>query len=296
MSSAWNPFDRVVDRLEEMGCHPSSQGRYVKAFCPAHDDRKQKSLSVRDMNGDAAPKCFVGCSFQQIVAALQLDTQEFFVQKAPLNGSKNARIVATYDYRGKEGELLFQVVRFEPKDFRVRRPGPQGKGWIWNLKGVRHVPYNLPAVLKAIEGDEVIFIAEGEKDCGQLAVLGLTATTNASGALKWKRSFSPFFQGARVIVVCDNDDKGREHASDVARKLIDAVAEVRILDLAQHGELAEKGDVSTWIELCRAEKRTRQAIRDELHRLVEVTPPWKSTPLADAAPTASATVATRGKK
>ena len=32
------------------------------------------------------------------------------------------RIVATYDYRDEAGELLFQVVRFEPKDFRQRRP------------------------------------------------------------------------------------------------------------------------------------------------------------------------------
>ncbi len=32
------------------------------------------------------------------------------------------RIVATYDYQDKTGALLFQVVRFEPKSFRQRRP------------------------------------------------------------------------------------------------------------------------------------------------------------------------------
>ena len=30
------------------------------------------------------------------------------------------RIVATYDYTNESGELLYQVVRYEPKDFRQR--------------------------------------------------------------------------------------------------------------------------------------------------------------------------------
>ena len=52
------------------------------------------------------------------------------------------RIVATYDYRDEAGELVFQVVRYEPKDFRQRRPDGQG-GWTWQVKGVRQVPYRL---------------------------------------------------------------------------------------------------------------------------------------------------------
>jgi hypothetical protein len=38
--------------------------------------------------------------------------------------------------------LLYQVVRFAPKDFRQRRPDGPG-GWTWNLKGVRRVLYRL---------------------------------------------------------------------------------------------------------------------------------------------------------
>ena len=45
------------------------------------------------------------------------------------------RIVATYNYHDHEGKLLFQTVRYEPKDFRQRRPDGSG-GWIWNLTGV----------------------------------------------------------------------------------------------------------------------------------------------------------------
>jgi hypothetical protein len=61
------------------------------------------------------------------------------------NGSRKSRafktvskIVAEYDYRDEVGDLLFQVVRFEPKDFRQRRPLGGGK-WAWDIKGVRRV-------------------------------------------------------------------------------------------------------------------------------------------------------------
>jgi putative DNA primase/helicase len=40
------------------------------------------------------------------------------------------------------------------------------------------VPYNLPDVLQA----EVVFIAEGEKDCTNLKNLGLTGSCNPMGA------------------------------------------------------------------------------------------------------------------
>jgi len=36
------------------------------------------------------------------------------------------QIVATYDYRDEAGELVFQVVRYEPKDFRQRKPKDGG--------------------------------------------------------------------------------------------------------------------------------------------------------------------------
>lgn len=45
-----------------------------------------------------------------------------------------SRIVATYNYRTSDDELLYQVVRQEPKGFRQRRPDGSG-GWVWNLDG-----------------------------------------------------------------------------------------------------------------------------------------------------------------
>ncbi len=68
---------------------------------------------------------------------------------APTIGSANGgRIVATYRYTDESGNLLFQVVRNEPKDFRQHRPNGNG-GWIWILEGVRRVLYRLPEVITA---------------------------------------------------------------------------------------------------------------------------------------------------
>ncbi len=79
---------------------------------------------------------------------------------SPKPGAK--RQVATYDYLTASGELLFQVVRFEPKDFRQRRPDGNG-GWIWKMGGVDRVIYRLPEVTAAVEAGRTILIAEGEK-------------------------------------------------------------------------------------------------------------------------------------
>ena len=72
------------------------------------------------------------------------------------------RIVVTYDYTNANRDLLFQVVRYEPKDFCQRRPDGKG-GWIWKMAGVQLVPYRLPEVIGAIKQKHTIFIAEGEK-------------------------------------------------------------------------------------------------------------------------------------
>jgi hypothetical protein len=105
----------------------------------------------------------------------------------------NPQIVAEYDYRGEQGELLFQVVRFEPKDFRQRRPDGHG-GWIWGLGNVRRVLYRLPELLKA-PSEQPVFVVEGEKDVDALIAMGLSATTCPMGAGKWLPEYSESLRG-----------------------------------------------------------------------------------------------------
>jgi RecA-family ATPase len=158
---------------------------------------------------------------------------------------RRARIVATYDYVDGSGELLFQVCRFDPKDFRQRRPDPAAPGgWSWKLGDVRRVLYRLPEILDAHD-DRTVFIVEGEKDADRLASLGLIATTNAGGAKKWRVEYAAALAGRRVVILPDNDEAGREHAAEVRASLQRAGVRAAVLDL---DGLPRKGDVSDWLD------------------------------------------------
>ena len=124
-------------------------------------------------------------------------------------------VAAAYDYCDEAGALVFQVLRYEPKTFRQRRP--EGSGWSWSVKGVRVLPYRLPELLA--DPAATVFLVEGEKDADRLAALGLVATCNAGGAGKWKKEHSEFLRARRVVVLPDNDSAGEKHAQQVERSL-----------------------------------------------------------------------------
>jgi hypothetical protein len=159
------------------------------------------------------------------------------------------KIVATYDYVDENADTVFQVVRFGPrKDFRQRRPDPSGRdGWNWSVKGVRQVPYRLPELIEAIALERVVFIAEGEKDVNALWKRDIPATCNAGGAGKWPAEFAPFFAGADVVILPDNDEAGRNHRDIVGASLKGVAKSVRVLELPG---LPAKGDVSDWFQDC----------------------------------------------
>jgi hypothetical protein len=187
-------------------------------------------------------------------------------QRPPLG-----EIVARYPYQDERGELLFEVVRCEPKTFRQRRPDP-GKpgGWNWSVKGVRQVPYRLPQLVEQLALRRTILIVEGEKDADNLWRMGVPATCNSGGAGKWSNNLDGFFRNADVVVVPDHDPQtrdqktgevrfytdgrpilpGQDHAEDVARHLSGVAARVRILDLSKHwADLPPKADISDWLAL-----------------------------------------------
>ena len=164
-------------------------------------------------------------------------------EAAPSAPQARARQVCAYDYPDADGVLLFQVLRFEPKDFRQRRPDGTG-GWVSNLKGVERVPYRLPQLIEAVSAGRTVYIVEGEKSADRLAALGMDATCSSGGANKWRPSYTPFFVGADVVILPDNDQPGRDHAQQVAEALHE-VASVRIIALP---DLPPKGDVCDWLD------------------------------------------------
>lgn len=231
-----DPLQNVLDRLS--GVRPSNGG--YEARCPAHDDQ-HASLSVnRGDDGRVLLHCHADCAPVAVCQAMGLRLGDLFPPNN--NGDGLGRIIATYDYRDAQGQLLFQVVRFDPKGFRQRRPDGNG-GWIWNLGRIPRVLYRLPELLAA-NPDEWIHIVEGEKDVDRLVSVGLLATCNAGGAGKWgKLSDDSALYGRRVVIIADKDAAGRTHAADVAMRLQNRAREVRVLELPGDGK-----DASDWFD------------------------------------------------
>jgi hypothetical protein len=230
------PIDTILSRLR--GVKKTSNG--WDAICPAHDDTRP-SLGISEADdGKVLLVCRSNhCTFQSICKALQLEERDLFPN---CNGRpKKPEIVATYDYTDEAGCLLYQSVRYEPKDFKQRRRGP-GREWIWNLNGVPRVLYRLPEIVNAPE-EMTVWIVEGEKDADLLHEHELVATTNSGGAGKWPNNCNEVFRGRPVVVLPDNDDAGRRHARQVAKALEGIAASVKVLELPG---LPDRGDASDW--------------------------------------------------
>ncbi|MGI8746550.1 MAG: toprim domain-containing protein, partial [Bryobacteraceae bacterium] len=148
---------------------------------------------------------------------------------------QSRRIVCTYPYTDETGAILYEVVRFEPKDFRPRYQDTYGN-WIWK-KHPRQVLYHLPEVLEA----SIVFVVEGEKDVETLRSHGFVATTNAGGAsAPWLPQFTKALAGCEVILIPDADQPGRQRVVTIARVLLGKVARLVIL------KLEDGKDVTDW--------------------------------------------------
>ncbi len=291
------PVALVLSRLGENAGVKSTPNGW-EARCPAHeDDRASLSVKAGD-DGRALLICHAGCTLPAICDGLGLRARELFVPradqvapppvrapsapasakqvKAPSAKPKAAlgRIVDTYEYVDEQGGHLFQVVRFEPKEFRQRRRDPHGKnGWTWKLGGARQVVYRLPRILEAVKAGATIWVVEGEKDVGAIEGLQLVATCNAGGASKnrfspkWRAEHAEALVGAkRVVVIADKDSAGRAHAAAVAQSLLGRVAEVKVLELP--GERVK--DAADWIG--------QGGTREQLERLATDAPIWSPPP------------------
>jgi len=274
----------------------STGDKQWEAYCPAHEQggNHRRSLAVGvGEKGKVVLCCHAGCTVEQVVEALGLTLQDLFPakskksRKAPGKPNPVANLpqgvrgetadgpprpaqapheVAAYDYTTAAGELLFQVVRMEPKDFRQRRPDGNG-GWIDNMNGTQRILYRLPELLAADAAD-VVFIVEGEKDVETAERLGIVATCNPGGAGKWSTlADDKVLEGRLVCIIADADDPGRKHAADVAERLFGRVELLRVI------ELPDAKDLTAWTEQC--DCRTELELVDELHRLVADAPDWE---------------------
>lgn len=199
-------------------------------------------LSVTDAGDKALVSCFNVHSYEQICAALGYRSLSY--NREGHRAEVPRRMVKTYPYTDEQGHLLYETVRYDPKDFRQRRPDGKG-GWLWNLESTRRVLYKLPQVLSAIARHEPIILCEGEKDADTVYErTGIVATTSPMGAGKWNgHDYEDALDRAYVVICGDTDKPGLAHVDQVARSLHGTAATVKILSLPTSVK-----DVTEWFE------------------------------------------------
>ena len=104
------------------------------------------------------------------------------------------------------------------------------------------MPYRWPDLIARPDDD--VYFCEGEKDADRLSDIGLLATTVAGQ--NWSEVAADALSGRNVIIMEDNDEKGRVNS----RKAVEALeARARSIRVVRLPGLKYKGDVSDWLDL-----------------------------------------------
>jgi hypothetical protein len=241
-------------------------GKGVLVLCPAHNDHNPSLWITPSDNPDFTLdfSCQANCEKEAILKALNLTWDNIRINH---NGHKpdtkpHREIETIYKYV-KDGKLIFEVVRTNPKGFFQRHP--DGKGdYINNLQGVETCLYQHDEIINAIERGDLIFLPEGEKDADSLWERGLPATTNPGGAGKWLESWTGTLKGARIVNLQDNDKTGKEFALQKLNSLYGKVNSLKLVELPAVNNTIK--DITDWFN---AGHETA-----ELLDLVAKTPEW----------------------
>jgi hypothetical protein len=148
-------------------------------------------------------------------------------------------LVATYDYKNVDGNILYQICRYTPKTFKTKRPDGQ-----WGMGDVKPVLYHLDEIMFSKYKDDVVYVCEGEKDADTAFIrFGTTGTTNPFGAGKWKPEYSEMLRGCKVVVIPDNDPPGQTHCTQVCMSLSGKAKSLKVWRVP-----APFKDLTEWVE------------------------------------------------
>jgi hypothetical protein len=175
---------------------------------------------------------------------------------------------AVYTYTRADGTPVYRVERWRTVDtatgelgktFRPYRADATAPGG-WNTRaGMGDAPHLIYRARELADApaDRRVYIPGGEKCADALAAVGLLATCNDGGALKWRRCAAiarEILAGRHIVILADNDGElvgrpqssyvGQRHALEVAASLADVAASVRVLLLPG---LTRAGDVYDWL-------------------------------------------------
>ena len=210
-----------------------------KCRCPAHEDR-DPSLSLHDQPGGGLLwRCHAGCSQETVQEALRArgflgngdarsHRSPFYI--AALGGEPSA----VYEYRDRDGRILFQVARYEPAtgDKEIRPWRRNGAKLEAKASSPPRVLYRLPQLLDHPE--HPVLVVEGEK-CADAAARLLAdryaVTTWAGGANAVSSADWAPLAGRDAILWPDADDAGIAAMAALAVALASLGGRVRVLKI-----------------------------------------------------------------
>lgn len=195
--------------------------------CPFHDDQNPScSVSLKK----CCFHCF-GCNkngtLTQLVMKLQGISKAEAIQHRAATAQleveyhdPDSKAQAIYSYHDSQGKLVKQVLRYPDKKFAQRRPG--STGWVWDIKRVKPILYNLPR----LEFARTVVITEGEKDADRVNSLKLTdasgseiLATTSGNSDSWSDAFAEALRRKRVVVMPDSDAAGEGCKEQVVTSL-----------------------------------------------------------------------------
>ena len=188
---------------------------------------------------------------------------------------KQRKVVKLYQYKDPDtGVIIHETVRYEPKQFKQRRPDPSDpEKHIYDLKGITPILYRIVDW----RASKWVCVVGGEKDVDKLMAIGVPATTNPMGEGNWRKDYAPYFQGKNVVLIPDNDETGRTHVNTVALAIRAVAHAIKIVTLP---DLPEHGDSSDWI--------ATGGTRDQFLALVKSTPAVDTQTLKAVSPAKAA--------
>ena len=251
-----------ISALRARGCKPKREGNGWRACCPtdAHENgnRKNPALHIEEgERGKVLATCHAGCPFEDIRAALGLDSgpsngttwtpramERSAPAQAPASRHSTPRTAPDerYEYTDADGKVLVTVCRLDARDGEPKQ--------IWRKPaGVEPPPggyplYRLPSLLANAE--KPLLLVEGEKTAGCAQDLfgdRYEATTSIGGSGSAAHSDWVPAKGRAVNIWPDADTKGADYADAVVRLCHEvgatAVLRVRTDDLPDGWDLAD---------------------------------------------------------
>lgn len=210
-------FDNIRDAFAARG-DIKPRGAGFTASCPAHDDANASLSCEPGADGRTVVKCYVGCSWAAIVAALGLPKSEWFPPKPARSDGRP--LISEWIIRDAAGKALALHRKYRKPD------GGKSFEWYWPDGSVSRKPNGVDTKALPLYGvhrltsAEPVVLCEGEKDADAAHAAGLNAlgTVCGAGTIPCDEALS-VLAGRHVVLWPDNDDGGRTHMQRIAGRI-----------------------------------------------------------------------------